>query len=54
MLDTIVKVLTAIVIVAIIAAVLSKKSQSTQAIQSAGSTFNWLVKQIVSPITGGA
>jgi hypothetical protein len=51
---TVVKILTAIVVVAIVAALLSKKSQTTSVISSAGSFFDWLVKTIVSPITGGS
>lgn len=51
--DPIVKVIAAIIVVAIVAAVLSKKSQSTNVIKSAGSTFDWLIKTIVSPITAG-
>jgi hypothetical protein len=52
MIDAIVKVIAAIIVVAIIAALLSKKSQSAQAISAGGSLFDWLVKQVVTPITG--
>lgn len=49
--DTLIKMLTAIVVVAIIAVLLSKKSTTAQALSSAGSAFNAIVKQVVSPIT---
>jgi uncharacterized protein YggT (Ycf19 family) len=48
---TIVKILTAIVVVAIVAALLSKKANTQSVISSGGSFFNWLVKTVVSPIT---
>jgi hypothetical protein len=50
--DTLIKIIVAIIVVAIIAAIFSKSSQSAQMIKLAGTAFNSLVKQVVSPITG--
>lgn len=50
--DILIKFLVAIIVIAILAAILSKQSQSVQMIKAAGTAFNTLVKQVVSPITG--